>query len=125
MLSRLVILGLVFALVRTRRSTAAGLEDERREGLSLLILHILVLDVLVAILISSLAANVYREVVRALLRKHVTLAVACRLLSCKLAAVLCIKLLVYSYHHACAAVYRPSFVSSELYAKQQVETCSF
>ena len=79
-LSRLVILGLVFALVRTRRRTATGLEDERRESLSLLILHILVLDVLVAILISCLAAYVYREVVRALLRKHVTLTVACRLL---------------------------------------------
>ena len=81
MLSRLVILRLVFALVRTRRSAATGLEDERRESLSILILHILVLDVLVAILISCLAANVYREVVRAFLRKHITLTVACRLLS--------------------------------------------
>ena len=81
MLSRFVILGLVFALERTRRSTATGLEDERRESLFLFVLHILVLDILVAILISCLAAYVYRDVVRAFLRKHITLTVACRLLS--------------------------------------------
>ena len=80
-LSRFVILGLVFALVRTRRSTATSLEDECREGLSLFILHVLVLDVLVAVLVSCLAAYVYRDVVRAFLCEHVALAVACSFLS--------------------------------------------
>ena len=80
-LSRFVILGLVFALERTRRSTATGLEDECREGLSLFILHVLVLDVLVAVLVSCLAAYVYRDVVRAFLCEHVALAVACSFLS--------------------------------------------
>ena len=123
-LSRLVVLGLVFALVRTRRSAATSLEDERREGLTFLVLHILVVDVLVAILISCLAANVYREVVGALLCEHKALAVARCLLISKLAAMLRSKFLVDIQYKA-SSVKTPAYVGRVLCSDQQTETRCF